>query len=145
MCPENLIPNKDSASWTWCLLHEAGHAQKPDASFTVRKNISHTAFMSALFASNIWVYNKTVSKTSNLVKHPKSIAILLSFVFLSDCASKIFFSEMSKAEERRADAFANANANKEALLGGIQSFELNKKKISEATECINSWELDCPH
>lgn len=96
----------------WAILHEAGHLTKPGAYDYI------PAFQQALQAYVLAFWGAHKSKPyKNIISKScsKTLAALM--------ASLLFNSLAIRAEEKRADRWANNHADEQALRGGISFFE----------------------
>jgi len=139
------ISNLSSVEVEWIILHEAGHAQKQ----VENKVIGGLLLAVPLIVAYYWGMHKTEP-------YKNSVSKLLSKAFAGMTAGIIVGSELIKAEERRADSWANEHADKTALLGGIDALKyckgviedkLSRKDsalLSKIPFCILEW-LCCPY
>lgn len=117
---KDTIYNFTAKECEWMILHEAGHAQKQ-----FQNNAIGTALVAIpLLVAYYWGAHRT--------KPYKNIATkLLSKACAATIAGILVGSELIKAEEKRADSWANEHGDEEALLGGINALNRCKGIIQD--------------
>lgn len=144
---KDTVRDLTSAQCEWIIMHEAGHAQRQ-----VENNLTAAAICGIpLLVFYYWGVHKTEPYENIATK-------LLSKFIAALIAGIIVGSELLKAEEKKADSWANEHSDKEALLGGIGALnyakEIIKKELSsdkgdsailsEIPFCVAEW-LCCPY
>lgn len=144
---KDTVRDLTAAQCEWIIMHEAGHAQRQ-----VENSLVATAICGIpLLVFYYWGIHKTEPYANFVTKLlSKSTAALIAGIIIG--------SELLKAEEKKADSWANEHADKEALLGGIGALnyaqeiikkELSRDKgdsaiLSQIPFCVAEW-LCCPY
>ncbi|OGB86494.1 hypothetical protein A3J41_01215 [candidate division TM6 bacterium RIFCSPHIGHO2_12_FULL_38_8] len=113
------VSQTDEKAFEWLMLHETGHAQYPKIVPSIRYGALGLEGLTAYF----WGIHKS--------KPYKNILTKVGSKFLGTIAVGMLLStNLCKAEERRADNFANKHADAQALQGGIKWLS-DREKINK--------------
>lgn len=110
----------NSKAFEWAMLHETGHAQQPNNMPAIQGAVGITQLLTGYY----WGMHKAKPYKNLLTK-------LGSKTFAAMLAGSVVGSTLMKAEERRADNWANSVADKQALLGGIEYFDCFRSKLQD--------------
>ncbi|MBP9765331.1 M48 family metalloprotease [Candidatus Babeliales bacterium] len=125
------ISQESSHALTWSILHEAGHAQQPRNISTINIVVGVTQLFSLYF----WGIHKSKPYKNIFTKISSKVIAAIAIGGLVNCT-------LMRAEERRADNWANAHADQETLQGGIETLEAVKQIAQQKSQ--TTWDPTHP-
>jgi hypothetical protein len=108
----NFISELSAPEMEWAILHEKGHLTKPAIPDLIETQLSTVQAYVLAF----WGAHKSKPYKNVFTKYPSKAIAFLALPALFKVAAY-------RSEEKRADRWANAHADEQALKGGISIFE----------------------
>jgi|GEM_PF-1361936 len=117
MVNRNAFQSRNTNEVRWFMLHENGHAQRPEVIPCILSGVTVVQALSLYY----WGLHRNKSYKNILTKLCSKMAATLTISYVVNTT-------LMKAEERRADAWANGHADADTLRAGYERFQDVKKQ-----------------